>query len=66
MLSIPTESRYPPIEMAPSELKERTIAALIGLFVGLTQGAPVLALLEDVHWIDPTCQPIASAPFPPP
>ena len=54
LLSIPADGRYPPIEMAPSELKERTITALIALFVGLTQDAPVLALLEDAHWIDPT------------
>jgi class 3 adenylate cyclase len=54
LLSIPIEGRYPPIEMAPSEQKERTIAALIAIFVGLTKDAPVLALLEDAHWIDPT------------
>jgi hypothetical protein len=54
LLSIPTEGRYSALEMAPSELKERTIAALIALFLGLTKGQPVLALLEDVHWIDPT------------
>ena len=54
LLSIPTEGRYPALEMAPSEQKERTIAALIALFVGLTRDAPVLALLEDAHWIDPT------------
>ncbi len=54
LLSIPTAGRYPPVEMAPSEAKERTIAALIELFVGLTQSAPVLALLEDAHWLDPT------------
>ncbi|MGD0188812.1 MAG: adenylate/guanylate cyclase domain-containing protein [Roseiarcus sp.] len=54
LLSIPTEGRYPPLEMAPSEQKERTIAALLDLFVGLTKDAPVLALLEDAHWIDPT------------
>jgi predicted ATPase len=54
LLSIPADGRYPPVEMAPSDLKGRTIAAMIALFVGLTQGAPVLALLEDVHWIDPT------------
>ena len=29
--------RYPALEMAPSEQKERTIAALIALFVGLTK-----------------------------
>ena len=54
MLSIPTEGRYPPLEMAPSELKERTMSALIALFVGLTRDAPLLALIEDAHWIDPT------------
>ena len=54
LLSIPGEGRYPPLEMAPSEQKERTIAALIALFEGLTKDAPVLALLEDAHWIDPT------------
>jgi hypothetical protein len=27
---------------------------LISLFVGLTQRAPLLVLLEDVHWIDPS------------
>ena len=54
LLSIPGEGRYPLLEMASSEQKERTIAALIALFEGLTKGAPVLALLEDAHWIDPT------------
>ncbi len=54
LLSIPVEGRYSPLEMAPAEQKERTIAALIALFEGLTKDAPVLALLEDAHWIDPT------------
>ena len=54
LLSIPADGRYPPIEMAPSELRERTITSLIALFVGLARDAPVLALLEDAHWIDPT------------
>ena len=40
--------------MAPAEQKERTIAALMALFEGLTKDTPVLALLEDAHWIDPT------------
>jgi class 3 adenylate cyclase/tetratricopeptide (TPR) repeat protein len=54
LLSIPFEGRYPPLEMASVELKERTIAVLIALFAGLTKVAPVFALLEDAHWIDPT------------
>jgi class 3 adenylate cyclase/tetratricopeptide (TPR) repeat protein len=54
LFSIPFEGRYPRLEMAPSEQKERTIAALIAQFVASTKQAPVLALLEDIHWIDPT------------
>ena len=40
--------------MAPGDQKEHTISALIDLFTGLTKDAPVLALLEDTHRIDPT------------
>ena len=54
LLSIPSEERYPAVEIAPAERKERTIAALLALFEGLTKDAPVLAWLEDAHWIDPT------------
>ena len=54
LLSIPDEGRYPALEMAPAEQKERTITALMALFAGLAKDAPVLALLEDAHWIDPT------------
>jgi predicted ATPase len=40
--------------MAPGEQKERTIEALMAVLEGLTKDAPLLALLEDAHWIDPT------------
>ena len=54
LLSIPFEGCYPPLEMGASEQRERTIAALIALFEGLTKDAPVLVALEDAQWIDPT------------
>jgi class 3 adenylate cyclase len=54
LLSVSTDGRYPALDMAPSEVRECTIATLIELFVGLTRSAPVLALWEDAHWIDPT------------
>ncbi len=54
LLSISGDGRYPALEMAPSEQKEQTIAAVMALFEGLTKDAPVLALLEDAHWIDPS------------
>jgi class 3 adenylate cyclase len=54
VLAIPTGNRYPPLDLAPAELRERTLAALIAMTVGLTHQAPILMLLEDAHWIDPT------------
>ena len=54
LLTIPTEGRYPALEIAPSEMKERTIAALIALVVGIAKSVPVLMLVEDAHWMDPT------------
>src|SRR6266567_3599101 len=54
LLAIPTDGRYPALEMAPSEQKERTIAAMIALVVGFAQAAPLQLLVEDAHWIDPT------------
>jgi class 3 adenylate cyclase len=54
LLVIPTEGRYPPLEMPPHELRERTITALIGLVVEIAKHSPVLMLIEDAHWIDPT------------
>jgi len=54
LFSIATAARYPAFDMAPSEAKQRTIGALMELFEGLSDRAPVLALLEDAHWIDPS------------
>ena len=54
LLSISFDGRYSALDMAPGEQKERTIAALIALFGGLTKDAAVLVALEDAHWIDPT------------
>ncbi|MDX1430947.1 MAG: AAA family ATPase [Gammaproteobacteria bacterium] len=36
------------------ELKSKTLAALIRQLEGLTGDVPVLAIFEDVHWIDPS------------
>jgi class 3 adenylate cyclase/predicted ATPase len=54
LLGIPTGNRYPPLDMPPAELKERTIAALIAPVTALAKAMPLLMVLEDAHWIDPT------------
>jgi class 3 adenylate cyclase/predicted ATPase len=54
LLSIPIGDRYPPMSWSPQRRKEQTIEALVALLVGLSQQEPVVAIAEDVHWIDPT------------
>ena len=54
LLSIPTDGRCPPPDPDPQRRKERTLNALIDQLAGLAQAEPVLIILEDVHWADPT------------
>jgi len=54
LLSIPTGARYPPLELAPQQQKNRTFAAILALLEAQTKQQPVLLVFEDVHWIDPT------------
>jgi class 3 adenylate cyclase/tetratricopeptide (TPR) repeat protein len=54
LLSVPTEKRYPPISLAPDQQKELMLQTLSQQIVSLAQYQPVLWVLEDAHWIDPT------------
>src|SRR5262249_10318106 len=54
LLSIPTDDRCPPPDPDPQRRKERTLHALTDQLSGLAQEGPVLIILEDVHWADPT------------
>src|ERR1700761_2507361 len=60
ILAIPPGGRYPPLDLAPGELKERTIAALIAPVVELAKQMPLLMILEDAHWIDPSSLDLAN------
>jgi class 3 adenylate cyclase len=54
LLSIPTGDRYPPLNLSPQKRKEKTLRALLTLVGGLAKRNPVLMVVEDAHWIDPT------------
>ncbi len=54
LLSLPTESRFPSLQLSPRRKKERTIEALLRQLEALARQRPVLMLFEDVHWIDPS------------
>ena len=54
LLSIPTGDRYPPLDLTPQKRKENTLQAQVAQVEGLAARQPVLMVLEDVHWSDPT------------
>ena len=54
LLSLPTGERYPPFDLTPQKQKERTLRALVAQVEGLAARTPVLMLVEDAHWADPT------------
>jgi predicted ATPase len=49
LLSIPSDGRYPPLDMSPQLQRERTLAALVDQLAGLTAHRPVLLIWEDTH-----------------
>ncbi|MGO9846314.1 MAG: AAA family ATPase, partial [Methylocella sp.] len=54
MLSLPNDGRYPALELAPQQRRQRTLEALGSEIEVLTRQNPVLMIFEDAHWIDPT------------
>jgi class 3 adenylate cyclase/predicted ATPase len=54
MLSLPNDGRYPLLELAPEQRRQRTLQALIAQIEALTRSNPVLIISEDAHWTDPT------------
>jgi len=54
LLSIPTDERYPPLDLSPQQQKQRSLQALVDRLAALARGQPVLALFEDAHWLDPS------------
>jgi class 3 adenylate cyclase/predicted ATPase len=54
MLSLPNDGRYPTLELTPEQRRQRTFQALSLQLKALTSSIPVLMIVEDAHWADPT------------
>ena len=54
MLSLPNDGRYPTLDLAPEQRRERTLEALIAQLARWAPRKPVLMIVEDAHWVDPT------------
>jgi class 3 adenylate cyclase/predicted ATPase len=54
LLSLPNDGRYPSIDLAPHQRRQRTLDALTLQLQALARQNPVLMIFEDAHWTDPT------------
>jgi DNA-binding response OmpR family regulator/class 3 adenylate cyclase/predicted ATPase len=54
LLSLPVDPRHAGPQLTPQERKQRTLAALLGRIKQLATRQPMLVLVEDAHWLDPT------------
>ena len=54
MLSLPPSGHYPAIEVEPQLRRQKTLNALGSHIETLERINPVLMILEDAHWADPT------------
>jgi DNA-binding winged helix-turn-helix (wHTH) protein/predicted ATPase len=55
LVSLPLPaSRYTPLNLTPQRQRERTLETLVSLFAAQAAASPVLFVVEDLHWADPS------------
>jgi class 3 adenylate cyclase/tetratricopeptide (TPR) repeat protein len=54
LLSIQVPAESAPLVLAPQVRRQRTMQALVHWLEGLARTAPVLFVIEDLHWADPS------------
>ncbi len=54
LLSLPVPETYSTPVMTPELRRKQTIEALATVFIGLAERQPVVLLIDDLHWADPS------------
>ena len=54
MLSLPSDGRYPVLELTPQQRRQKTLEAFVLQVAALARQNAVLMIFEDAHWADPT------------
>jgi class 3 adenylate cyclase/predicted ATPase len=55
LLSLPLpEHHYPPLNLSPQRQRQKTLETIVAILLELAEHQPVLFILEDLHWTDPT------------
>jgi predicted ATPase len=54
LLSLPLPAAYAPLPMSPEQQKQQTLQALLTILLRIAAQQPVLFVIEDLHWVDPS------------
>jgi predicted ATPase/class 3 adenylate cyclase len=55
LLSLPLpDDRYPPIQLSSQQQRQQTLEAFLQLVLLASEQHPVLFIVEDLHWVDPS------------
>ena len=55
LLSLPLpDHRYPPLTLAPQRQRQKTLETLVTMLLEHAEQRPVLFVVEDLHWTDPS------------
>src|SRR5262244_1410164 len=54
LLSLPLGAEYAPLTVSPEQQKQRTLHALLTILLRIAAQQPVLFVMEDLHWVDPS------------
>ena len=54
LLSLPLPAEYAPLLLSPEQQKQRTLQALLTILLRIAVQQPVLFVMEDLHWVDPS------------
>jgi predicted ATPase/energy-coupling factor transporter ATP-binding protein EcfA2 len=55
VLSLPLpEDRYASLALSPQRQRQKTLETIIAMLLELAERQPVLFIIEDLHWTDPT------------
>jgi class 3 adenylate cyclase len=54
LLSLPLPADYAPLLVSPEQHKQRTLQALLTILLRIAAQRPVLFVMEDLHWVDPS------------
>jgi predicted ATPase len=54
LLALPLGERYTPLALPPEQQKQQTLAALLTWLLREAERQPVVLIVEDLHWLDPS------------